>query len=77
MLNEILSKNFNNDFPPLSESDCKQFTADPSSLPPESILCTEQVVFNLLTGVDTSKLLVLMGFPSKCSEGLHAVLLAP
>ena len=58
MLSEVFSKNFNSDLPPLSESDCQQFTVDPSSPPPESIesiLCTQQFVSNLLNGLDTSK----------------------
>ena len=55
MLSEVFSKNFNSDLPPLSESDCQQFTVDPSSPTPESILCTQQFVSNLLNGLDTSK----------------------
>ena len=55
LLNEIFSKNFNDALPPLSELDCQCFLADPSSPPPEDILCTEQEIFNLLIALDTNK----------------------
>ena len=65
----MLSTNFNDDFPPLSESDCQQFIADPSSLPPDKILCTKWVVFNLLNGLDTSKASCPDGISSKMLKG--------
>ena len=59
LLNDIFSKNFNDALPPLSELDQwvgpSMLLADPSSPPPEDILCTEQEIFNLCIALDTSK----------------------
>jgi len=55
LLNEVLSKNFNWDFPPLSERDCNCFNVPSSMLPSDEILCTEKETFNLIMAIDDSK----------------------
>ena len=55
LLNEVLSKNFNWDFPPLSELDCNCFNVPSSMLPSDEILCTEEETFNLIMAIDDSK----------------------
>ena len=54
LFNEVFSMNFNDALPLLSESDHQCFLADPSSPPPEDILCTEQEIL-LLIALDTNK----------------------
>ena len=55
LLNQILSRNFNYDIEPLSESNSYQFIADPSSPVSEDIVCTDGDVFCLLCAIDTTK----------------------
>ena len=69
LLNEMFSKNFNDALPPLSELDRQCFLADPSSPPPEDILCTEQEIFNLLIALDTNKASGPDGISGKMLKG--------
>ena len=69
LLNEVFSKHVNDTIPPLSESDRQCFIADPSSLPPEDILCTEQEIFNLLNALDTNKASGPDGISGKMLKG--------
>ena len=57
LFNEDFSKNFNWDFPHLSELDCNCFNVPSSMLPSDEILCTEEETFNLIMAIDDSKLL--------------------
>ena len=55
LLNEVLSQNFNLAIPPLTEADSQHFMVNPSTIPPQTILCTEEEVLGLLLAIDTSK----------------------
>jgi len=60
LINYVFSENFNSTIPPLSPADLHNFQAETTSLLPDHILCTEEEVINLVSGLDTGKPLVQM-----------------
>ena len=54
-LNDVFSHNFNSAISPLNEACAQNFMVDHSTMPSETILCTEEEVLHLLIASDTSK----------------------
>ena len=55
LINNVFSENFNSTIPPLSPADLHNFQAETTSSLPDHILCTEEEVVNLVSGLDTGK----------------------